>query len=50
MAARAPTPPEPIQQLWRDHLEGRADHTPRLWAVLMWAVLMWQAWLVEWGH
>jgi len=36
--------PEPIQQLWRDHLEGRADHTPRLWAVLMW-----QAWLAEWG-
>ena len=36
--------PEPIQQLWRDHLEGRADHTPRLWTVLMW-----QAWLAEWG-
>jgi asparagine synthase (glutamine-hydrolysing) len=36
--------PEPIQQLWRDHREGRADHTPRLWAVLMW-----QAWLAEWG-
>ena len=36
--------PEPIQQLWRDHLEGRADHTPRLWAVLMW-----QAWLAEWA-
>ena len=27
--------PEPIQKLWRDHLEGHADHTPRLWAVLM---------------
>ena len=36
--------PEPIQKLWRDHLEGHADHTPRLWAVLMW-----QAWLAEWG-
>ena len=36
--------PEPIQKLWRNHLEGHADHTPRLWAVLMW-----QAWLAEWG-
>ncbi len=36
--------PEPIQQLWRDHLEGHADHTPRLWTVLMW-----QAWLAEWS-
>ena len=36
--------PEPIGRLWGEHLSGRADHTPRLWAVLMW-----QAWLAEWG-
>jgi len=34
---------EPIQKLWLEHLQGHADHTPRLWAVLMW-----QAWLAEW--
>ena len=36
--------PEPIQRIWRQHLSGRFDHTPRLWTVLMW-----QAWLEEWG-
>jgi UDP-N-acetyl-D-galactosamine dehydrogenase len=36
--------PEPIQQLWQQHQSGQADHTARLWAVLMW-----QAWLAEWG-
>jgi asparagine synthase (glutamine-hydrolysing) len=32
--------PEPIQKVWREHLSGRRDHTPKLWAVLMF-----QAWL-----
>jgi asparagine synthase (glutamine-hydrolysing) len=36
--------PEPIIRLWHEHRSGRADHTPRLWTVLMW-----QAWLAEWG-
>ncbi|MEB3193734.1 MAG: asparagine synthase (glutamine-hydrolyzing) [Cyanobacteriota bacterium] len=36
--------PEPVQRLWSEHLSGRADHTPRLWTVLMW-----QAWLAEWS-
>jgi len=36
--------PERVHRLWEEHLSGRADHTPRLWAVLMW-----QAWLAEWG-
>jgi asparagine synthase (glutamine-hydrolysing) len=31
---------EPIQRIWREHLSGRFDHTPRLWTVLMF-----QAWL-----
>jgi asparagine synthase (glutamine-hydrolysing) len=35
--------PSPIQRIWRAHLAG-ADHTPRLWSILMW-----QAWLAEWG-
>jgi asparagine synthase (glutamine-hydrolysing) len=35
--------PEPVQRLWRQHRAGRADHTTRLWSVLMW-----QAWLAEW--
>ena len=30
---------EPIQRVWREHLSGRSDHTPRLWTVLMF-----QAW------
>ncbi len=34
--------PEPVQRLWREHLAG-ADHTPRLWSVLMW-----QAWCAHW--
>jgi asparagine synthase (glutamine-hydrolysing) len=36
--------PEPVQRIWKEHLSGRADHTTRLWTVLMW-----QAWLAEWG-
>jgi len=36
--------PEPVQRLWSEHLSGQADHTPRLWTVLMW-----QAWLAEWS-
>lgn len=35
--------PEPIQRLWQEHRSGRADHTPRLWTILMW-----QAWQAEW--
>lgn len=31
---------EPIQSVWREHLSGRSDQTPRLWTVLMF-----QAWL-----
>ena len=31
--------PEPISQLWQQHLSGRYDHTSKLWSVLMW-----QAW------
>ncbi|MEI8251383.1 MAG: asparagine synthase (glutamine-hydrolyzing), partial [Synechococcus sp. ELA057] len=36
--------PEPISQLWKQHLSGRYDHTTKLWTVLMW-----QAWLEQWG-
>ena len=36
--------PEPIQKMWRQHLDGR-DQTPRLWSVLMW-----QAWLAAWDQ
>jgi asparagine synthase (glutamine-hydrolysing) len=36
--------PEPISQLWQQHLSGRYDHTNKLWTVLMW-----QAWLEQWG-
>jgi asparagine synthase (glutamine-hydrolysing) len=32
--------PSPIRQKWAEHLSGRYDHTPSLWAVLMF-----QAWL-----
>ena len=35
--------PEPISQLWQQHLSGRYDHTTKLWTVLMW-----QAWLEYW--
>lgn len=35
--------PEPIAQLWQQHLSGRYDHTTKLWTVLMW-----QAWLQQW--
>ena len=34
--------PEPISQLWQQHLSGRYDHTTKLWTVLMW-----QAWLEQ---
>jgi asparagine synthase (glutamine-hydrolysing) len=36
--------PQPISQLWQQHLSGRYDHTTKLWTVLMW-----QAWLEQWG-
>jgi asparagine synthase (glutamine-hydrolysing) len=32
--------PELVQQLWQQHLSGKYDWTPRLWAILMF-----QAWL-----
>ena len=32
--------PAPILQAWKEHLIGRIDHTPKLWAVLMF-----QSWL-----
>jgi asparagine synthase (glutamine-hydrolysing) len=32
--------PAPILQAWKEHLSGRIDHTPKLWAVLMF-----QSWL-----
>ena len=31
-----------VQRRWRDHLEGRRDSTPAIWAILMF-----QAWLRE---
>ncbi len=34
--------PEIVQRRWRDHLAGRRDSTPALWAILMF-----QAWLQE---
>jgi asparagine synthase (glutamine-hydrolysing) len=34
--------PAIVQRRWRDHLEGRRDSTPALWAILMF-----QAWLRE---
>jgi asparagine synthase (glutamine-hydrolysing) len=33
---------EPIQKVWKEHLMGRRDHTPKLWAVLMF-----QSWLEQ---
>lgn len=36
--------PEPIQIIWRYHLNGCCNPSVRLWTVLMWA-----AWLAEWG-
>ena len=35
----------PIQRAWTEHLSGRIDHTPKLWAVLMF-----QAWLENNGR
>ena len=32
--------PDVVQRRWRDHLSGRRDSTPALWAILMF-----QAWL-----
>lgn len=32
--------PEPIRKAWVEHLTGRRDHTPKIWAILMF-----QAWL-----
>ena len=34
--------PGPIETVWRQHLKGTHDHTPKLWAVLMF-----QAWLEQ---
>ncbi|CAM5300375.1 asparagine synthase (glutamine-hydrolyzing) [Thauera mechernichensis] len=34
--------PKPVRAVWRQHLSGRYDWTPRLWSVLMF-----QAWLEE---
>lgn len=36
--------PEPIVQLWQQHLSGRYDHSVKLWKLLMW-----QSWLEYWG-
>ena len=36
--------PEPIQQIWHQHLSGSHDHSSKLWSVLMW-----QSWLEKWG-
>jgi asparagine synthase (glutamine-hydrolysing) len=36
--------PTPVRHAWRQHLAGRADHTYRLWAVLML-----EAWLGRWS-
>ncbi len=36
--------PEPIVEVWQEHLSGHYDHTPKLWAVLMFQVwLEWQS-------
>ncbi|MEP7118782.1 MAG: asparagine synthase-related protein, partial [Acidobacteriota bacterium] len=32
-----------VGRAWREHLSGRANHMPQLWAVLMW-----QAWRTRW--
>ena len=32
-----------VGRAWQEHLSGRANHMPRLWAVLMW-----QAWRARW--
>jgi asparagine synthase (glutamine-hydrolysing) len=34
--------PEPIRKAWAEHLSGRRDHTPKIWAILMF-----QAWLQD---
>ena len=34
--------PEPIRKAWAEHLTGRRDHTPKIWAILMF-----QAWLEQ---
>lgn len=34
--------PEPIRRAWAEHLTGRRDHTPKIWAILMF-----QAWLED---
>ena len=40
MAGEGLFDPAIVQRRWRDHLGGRRDSTPALWAVLMF-----QAWL-----
>jgi asparagine synthase (glutamine-hydrolysing) len=34
--------PEPIRRAWTEHLTGKRDHTPKIWAILMF-----QAWLED---
>ena len=36
--------PEPISELWHQHITGRYDHSSKLWTILMW-----QAWLERWS-
>ena len=45
IAAQGYLDPEAIQAIWRAHQSARADHTPKLWTVLMF-----QAWLRERPH
>jgi asparagine synthase (glutamine-hydrolysing) len=39
MASEGWFDPAIVQRRWRDHLEGRSDSTPAIWAILMF-----QAW------
>lgn len=36
--------PQPVQQMWREHLSGRYN-----WQHALWNVLMFQCWLDRWG-
>jgi asparagine synthase (glutamine-hydrolysing) len=37
--------PKPVRRAWSEHLEGRNDHSTRLWCILMF-----QAWAERWMH